>query len=197
MFGAMMEGIKEESVGNLFNLKVEVQENPIVEEAAANGSVSPGAPEALAIDTPEAASPPAAPAPGIPGPRPAGAHARGGTPARGQRAQGGTARQGGTAQRGGSAQQVGTGDGTSGTRAGGAHAKSAADQEAAVPAGLGPRRAQRLEYSAPSVDGGTHVETSRGTAAGDEYSRVGRNDPCPCGSGRKFKRCHGDPRNTP
>ncbi|HEY3414788.1 MAG TPA: anaerobic sulfatase maturase [Armatimonadota bacterium] len=23
------------------------------------------------------------------------------------------------------------------------------------------------------------------------YSAVGRNDPCPCGSGRKFKRCHG------
>lgn len=22
---------------------------------------------------------------------------------------------------------------------------------------------------------------------------VGRNDPCPCGSGRKFKKCHGDP----
>ena len=22
--------------------------------------------------------------------------------------------------------------------------------------------------------------------------KVGRNDPCPCGSGRKFKRCHGD-----
>ena len=21
--------------------------------------------------------------------------------------------------------------------------------------------------------------------------KVGRNDPCPCGSGRKFKRCHG------
>src|SRR6202008_3193670 len=34
MFGAMMEGIKEESVGNLFNLQVQVQENPIVEEAA-------------------------------------------------------------------------------------------------------------------------------------------------------------------
>ena len=59
------------------------------------------------------------------------------------------------------------------------------------------RRAQRLEYSAPSVDGGTHVETSRGAAGGDEYSRVGRNDPCPCGSGRKYKRCHGDPRNMP
>lgn len=26
------------------------------------------------------------------------------------------------------------------------------------------------------------------------YRRVGRNDPCPCGSGRKLKRCHGDRR---
>jgi len=24
-----------------------------------------------------------------------------------------------------------------------------------------------------------------------QYARTGRNDPCPCGSGRKFKRCHG------
>jgi SEC-C motif len=23
------------------------------------------------------------------------------------------------------------------------------------------------------------------------YRNVGRNDPCPCGSGKKFKRCHG------
>ena len=23
---------------------------------------------------------------------------------------------------------------------------------------------------------------------------VGRNDPCPCGSGQKFKKCHGAPR---
>ena len=23
------------------------------------------------------------------------------------------------------------------------------------------------------------------------YAHVGRNDPCPCGSGRKFKQCHG------
>src|SRR5205807_2285347 len=32
MFSAMMDGIKEESVGLLFNLEVQVQENPIVEE---------------------------------------------------------------------------------------------------------------------------------------------------------------------
>ena len=188
MFGAMMEGIKEESVGNLFNLQVQVQENPIVEEAAPDGGASPGAPElpgaSAAVDTPEAAGRPSAPAPGIPGPRAAGAHARGSGPRR-QRTQGGTAA-----------------DGTSGARAAGAHAagahaKPAADQPEAIPAGLTPRRAQRLEYSAPSVDGGAHVETSRGPAAGDDYARVGRNDPCPCGSGRKFKRCHGDPRNAP
>ena len=24
-----------------------------------------------------------------------------------------------------------------------------------------------------------------------EFANVGRNDPCPCGSGKKFKHCHG------
>jgi uncharacterized protein YecA (UPF0149 family) len=27
--------------------------------------------------------------------------------------------------------------------------------------------------------------------ANKEFSSVGRNDPCPCGSGKKFKKCHG------
>jgi len=31
----------------------------------------------------------------------------------------------------------------------------------------------------------------------DEAARVGRNDPCPCGSGRKFKKCHGRVRSQP
>jgi uncharacterized protein YecA (UPF0149 family) len=26
---------------------------------------------------------------------------------------------------------------------------------------------------------------------GVDFSSVGRNDPCPCGSGKKFKKCHG------
>lgn len=30
-----------------------------------------------------------------------------------------------------------------------------------------------------------------GTAAAIDYSKVGRNDLCPCGSGKKFKKCHG------
>ena len=28
-------------------------------------------------------------------------------------------------------------------------------------------------------------------AAGADIPRVGRNDPCPCGSGKKYKQCHG------
>ena len=28
-------------------------------------------------------------------------------------------------------------------------------------------------------------------AYGDESQRIGRNDPCPCGSGKKYKHCHG------
>ncbi|MBO0804993.1 MAG: preprotein translocase subunit SecA, partial [Nocardiopsaceae bacterium] len=43
MFNAMMDGIKEESVGNLFNLEVQVQENPIVEEAASATEAPAGA----------------------------------------------------------------------------------------------------------------------------------------------------------
>jgi preprotein translocase subunit SecA len=27
--------------------------------------------------------------------------------------------------------------------------------------------------------------------AANPYASVGRNDPCPCGSGKKFKKCHG------
>src|SRR5208283_3688326 len=44
MFSAMMDGIKEESVGHLFNLEIQVQENPIVEEGGAAGGMPPGGP---------------------------------------------------------------------------------------------------------------------------------------------------------
>ncbi|WP_148614403.1 preprotein translocase subunit SecA [Nocardioides rubriscoriae] len=52
-----------------------------------------------------------------------------------------------------------------------------------------------LRTSAPSIDGDNEVEESSGTVtnAGDEYAGVGRNAKCPCGSGKKFKQCHGAP----
>jgi len=34
-------------------------------------------------------------------------------------------------------------------------------------------------------------ELNAGPAAPVDWSSVGRNDPCPCGSGKKFKKCHG------
>ena len=38
---------------------------------------------------------------------------------------------------------------------------------------------------------GAGVRTYRKDESGDPYANVGRNDPCPCGSGKKFKNCHG------
>ena len=35
------------------------------------------------------------------------------------------------------------------------------------------------------------VQTYRKSESGDPFVNVGRNDPCPCGSGKKFKNCHG------
>jgi preprotein translocase subunit SecA len=35
------------------------------------------------------------------------------------------------------------------------------------------------------------VDLPQGAGAVDELSRVSRNAPCPCGSGRKYKHCHG------
>ncbi|HZR50700.1 MAG TPA: SEC-C metal-binding domain-containing protein [Streptosporangiaceae bacterium] len=54
-----------------------------------------------------------------------------------------------------------------------------------------------MQYSGPSADGGAQVQTSSGPSGDADFDHVGRNDPCPCGSGRKFKRCHGDPRMRP
>ncbi len=34
-------------------------------------------------------------------------------------------------------------------------------------------------------------QTQTGGATDPKYDGVGRNDPCPCGSGKKFKKCHG------
>jgi preprotein translocase subunit SecA len=129
MFNTMMEGIKEESVGNLFNLQVEVQQNPIVEEA---GRAFP-AEQVIAAGT-------TAPV--------------------------------------GVGQIMGDGE-VLGADAGQAE------------------RPTRLSYSAPNVDGGMQLER-RTEAAGDgKFAKVGRNAPCPCGSGRMYELCHGDPRNRP
>jgi preprotein translocase subunit SecA len=49
-----------------------------------------------------------------------------------------------------------------------------------------------LAYTHPNEDGSVSTESERpaGMPAG-EVPKVGRNDPCPCGSGKKYKNCHG------
>ncbi len=56
----------------------------------------------------------------------------------------------------------------------------AATQPARVPAAVG---------GGSSGAGGR--EAAATAAATSHSSKVGRNDPCPCGSGKKYKRCHG------
>jgi preprotein translocase subunit SecA len=88
---------------------------------------------------------------------------------------------------------------------------------------LTPQRPARLQYSGPTIDGAAgsgQATTSRTGAAGDGGAKAGRvgqpgpggrtasepeselmyagtprNAKCPCGSGKTYKRCHGDPRN--
>ncbi|MDR0212438.1 MAG: SEC-C domain-containing protein, partial [Comamonas sp.] len=58
--------------------------------------------------------------------------------------------------------------------------------------------AQGIEQHAEQVQGGMHYASADAdkSDAGEAFKlpegvRVGRNDPCPCGSGEKFKNCHG------
>ncbi|WP_405088807.1 preprotein translocase subunit SecA [Microbispora sp. NBC_01389] len=112
MFAAMLDGIKEESVGYLFNLEVEVQANPIVEENAEEDTAlsETGSIIARALRQPS--------------------------------------------------------------------------------------RPTEMVYTAPGESGDVEVSRVRSTPEQRAaYGDVERNAPCPCGSGKKFKRCHGDPRN--
>ena len=47
-----------------------------------------------------------------------------------------------------------------------------------------------VTYTHPNEDGSVATETDPDTIR-QQVPRVGRNDPCPCGSGQKYKNCHG------
>ena len=132
LFNAMMDGIKEESVGFLFNVDVQVDAQPSLTDELADFGIA----DATSIEATAAVM----------------------------------------------------------AAAKGVRADSA--PEIAVK-GIAPQRAERLTYTAPSDDIGSVVSESRlaESGAGSEFGDVSRNAPCPCGSGKKFKRCHGDPRN--
>ncbi|SFB75154.1 preprotein translocase subunit SecA [Nocardioides terrae] len=139
MFGAMMDSIKEEAVGFLFNLEVQVEEE---EEFHYHPD---GTRHAGPMHEGALAEPPVA---------------------------------------------VGT-DGVS-LEAIGEALKAASPQIRAK--GLdAPKRPQHLAYTAPDEQGGEAVKAEPTSNVDDPYASVGRNEQCPCGSGKKFKQCHGRP----
>ncbi|WP_370291656.1 preprotein translocase subunit SecA [Nocardioides sp.] len=138
MFTAMMDGIKEETVGFLFNLEVQVEEEEFHYHPDGTRHAGPMHEGALAEP-------------------PIGLGAGGGVDL-------GSISQG---------------------LAPSAPKVSAKGLDLAKPA--------QLAYSAPDETG--HEEVRRGTASStdDSVDEVGRNALCPCGSGKKYKRCHGAP----
>ena len=167
MFAAMLEGIKEETVTHLFHVRVQ--------------AVPPPAPEPQpAAETPPAdrtkPAPTTAPAPpAVPQPQPQPQSRQRPRPA------------------------------AAATAPAGRHAAPEGDPSAptsALPtvlAGGRPRPPSELQYSGPAEDGSTTRSRSsgspRGAAArgGTSSGEPARNRPCPCGSGRKYKHCHGAP----
>jgi preprotein translocase subunit SecA len=66
------------------------------------------------------------------------------------------------------------------------------DQVAAAAQALEAQAGQmaNVTYTHPNEDGSVSQEADPATVAQD-VPKVGRNDPCPCGSGKKYKACHG------
>jgi preprotein translocase subunit SecA len=127
MFNAMKEGIREETVGFLFNLEVQVEEDEevIEDELVASNAVGDtlDAPHVHVHDD----------------------HVHAHTP----------------------------------------HIKAKGLQTSKAP--------RNLTYTAPSEDGEAEVRGQSASDADDPYAHASRNAECPCGSGKKYKKCHGAP----
>ncbi|MGH3574996.1 MAG: SEC-C metal-binding domain-containing protein, partial [Pseudonocardiaceae bacterium] len=143
MFSALLEALKEESVGFLFNVAVQVAEPEIVEDPS---------------------QAPLAPAPALAPlvPAPAGSA---------------------LSQLDGQADDSGLSAALGGS-------------PALSNGGVAQRQSPALTYTGPTEDGGTEVR-DRGRHAGNDAGGPARNAPCPCGSGKKYKRCHGAPTIAP
>ncbi len=171
MFDAMRDGFAEEVVGYLFNIDVQVVPDAAPEvtadsaaELAGNGlTIGARLTAGSAADTPDPGGKPAM----IP-------------PAAKRRAKSGrSAKRAAPAEPGKAAEEptAHIGDSRNRLRVGGVQQRP---------------DAKRLSYSAPDEQGQKSTTGARRRASEpDPYAGVGRNQPCPCGSGKKFKLCHG------
>jgi preprotein translocase subunit SecA len=217
MFLRMQEGIKEETVGHLFNVKVQ----PAAPAAPPAGAPQPAAPQPGA--EPAAQQPAGQPAqPSLQKPVPPAAVPAAPPAAAAQPVANGSQRTGPQSTGPQSTGPQSTGPQSTGPQRTGSQRPVApqapAAAQAARPTGHGVRavppapapddaatnvlpaalrspRPTDLRYSGPAEDGGTATRggpRSRGNGAA-AAGEPGRNRPCPCGSGKKFKQCHGSP----
>ena len=172
MFQAMLDSLKEESVGFLYNLQVQVTP---AEEAPAAVASAPAANAPAAV-----AGAPATPALATANGSNGGATALRPTGARQQ-----VRRQQRPVEALPSSQKVAVSET--------ADAAPAALRAKGLGAPAG--KQQQLTYSGPSETGGTESsgKTKTATAGTAVSTAVARNAPCPCGSGKKYKLCHGRP----
>ncbi len=70
-------------------------------------------------------------------------------------------------------------------------ARNTAEETARIQRQMAQRQKQALEGRANEEGKIEQATAAQRTPAKADGPRVGRNDPCPCGSGRKYKKCHG------
>jgi preprotein translocase subunit SecA len=177
MFSAMLEGIKEETVGHLFNVRVQAAPPATPPEGAgADGAQQAQAAPAAAQQVPQQA-PQQAPQ------RPVPASAR-------------------------RAPQQPARPAPAAAQATGRHAAVEPEVDPAattsvLPAAFRGGPPSELRYSGPTETGQTATRGGGNGAGGNgggarqpresTSAEPSRNRPCPCGSGRKYKQCHGSP----
>ncbi|MBW3661486.1 MAG: preprotein translocase subunit SecA [Actinobacteria bacterium] len=187
-FVAMMDSVKDEAVTYFFHLPVrrEDEEARQAQEAAQRGEVKldTGAAARVAVQSGRTGE---APAPTTAAPTPGGNGSGDGAAEKaipGIRFE--EPKQPARLSYSGTDENAGTGSAGASYTVGDGTATSASDGA--------PPPSPRQQGPARTDEGGTVRRIAAGgtyTKGDDEFANVGRNDPCPCGSGKKFKKCHG------
>ncbi len=229
MFAAMLDSLKEESVGFLYNLQVQIVAADGSPMTAHGGGTDAGAESDAGADTgagqdPVAAAGQAGRGKALPPPKtgqkvkrqrpvealPTQQAAAGSNGSAGSTAasQGRTGTAGVAAE---AAVSVANGGGPGTDRAATDGDARPAPVKTVAPAalrakGLGEQQGSGgLRYSGPSEGGGTQTTSRTSGKSGRRAAETGavtsakepsRNAPCPCGSGKKYKQCHGRPGST-
>jgi len=70
-------------------------------------------------------------------------------------------------------------------------AAEGADDDVALPAEIEAMERRQRQAARVTLSHGQQAEAQKVETVRRDAEKVGRNDPCPCGSGKKYKKCHG------